>query len=203
MVMAIGGLASACTLETPGVEHPLPDSLASALYPGLTASAEDAPTRVNPEVAPDSLIATFGAREVSEAGIIGRIGMAKLRGDEIFVLDDQLNTVHVLDTRTGSHERVGRRGQGPGELAIPRGMALSEDRIYVADERRLIHEGRWSYPAFTDGWFLGLMVSDVVPFLPRHSSERGNVHRRRCEQPGEVRSASVAPASHLRFRPHD
>ena len=142
MVMAIGGLASACTLETPGVEHPLPDSLASALYPGLTASTEDAPTWVNPEVAPDSLIATFGAREVPEAGIIGRIGMAKLRGDEIFVLDDQLNTVHVLDTRTGSHERVGRRGQGPGELAIPRGMALSEDRIYVADERRLIHEGR-------------------------------------------------------------
>ena len=60
----------------------------------------------------------------------------------------------------------------------------------------------WSYPAFTDGWFLWLMVSDMVPFLPRHSSERGNVHRRRGEQPGEVRSASVAPASHLRFRPH-
>ena len=60
----------------------------------------------------------------------------------------------------------------------------------------------WSYPAFTDGWFLGLMVSDMVPFLPRHSSERGNVHRRRCEQPGEVRSASVAPALHRRFRPH-
>ena len=62
--------------------------------------------------------------------------------------------------------------------------------------------GPWSYPAFTDGWFLGLMVSDMVPFLPRHSSERGNVHRRRCEQPGEVRSASVAPALHRRFRPH-
>ena len=60
----------------------------------------------------------------------------------------------------------------------------------------------WSYPAFTDGWFLGLMVSDVVSFLPRHSSERGNVHRRRGEQPGEVRSASVAPALHRRFRPH-
>ena len=60
----------------------------------------------------------------------------------------------------------------------------------------------WSYPAFTDGWFLGLMVSDMVPFLPRHSSERGNVHHRRCEQPGEVRSASVAPALHRRFRPH-
>ena len=60
----------------------------------------------------------------------------------------------------------------------------------------------WSYPAFTDGWFLGLMVSDVVSFLPRHFTERGNVHRRRCEQPGEVRSASVARALHLRFRPH-
>ena len=60
----------------------------------------------------------------------------------------------------------------------------------------------WSYPAFTDGWFLGLMVSDMIPFLPRHSSERGNVHRRRGERPGEVRSASVARALHLRFRPH-
>ena len=37
---------------------------------------------------------------------------------------------------------------------------------------------KWSYPAFTDGWFLGLMVSDVVSFLPRHFTERGNVHRR-------------------------
>ena len=60
----------------------------------------------------------------------------------------------------------------------------------------------WSYPAFTDGWFLGLMVSDVVSFLPRHFTERGKVHRGRGEQPGEVRSASVAPALHLRFRPH-
>ena len=60
----------------------------------------------------------------------------------------------------------------------------------------------WSYPAFTDGWFLGLMVSDMVSFLPRHFTERGNVHRRRGERPGEVRSASVAPALHLRFRPH-
>ena len=66
----------------------------------------------------------------------------------------------------------------------------------------LWNEAPWSYPAFTDGWFLGLMVSDMVPFLPRHSSERGNVHHRRCEQPGEVRSASVAPALHRRFRPH-
>ena len=62
------------------------------------------------------------------------------------------------------------------------------------------HRFGWSCPAFTDGWFLGLMVSDMVPFLPRHSSERGNVHHRRCEQPGEVQSASVAPALHLRFR---
>ena len=60
----------------------------------------------------------------------------------------------------------------------------------------------WSYPAFTDGWFLGLMVSDMVSFLPRHFTERGKVHRGRGEQPGELRSTSVAPVLHLRFRPH-
>ena len=81
-----------------------------------------------------------------------------------------------------------------GKLRCP------QDALPTPDPAR--EDAVWSYPAFTDGWFLGLMVSDVVSFLPRHSSERGNVHRRRGEQPGEVRSASVAPASHLRFRPH-
>lgn len=156
VAMAMCGLACACTLETPSVEHPLADSLASARHAGFVASADNDPTWTNPEFPIDSLLMTFGARESPEADIIGRIGVAKLWGDEIFVLDDQLNTVHVLDMRAQSHERVGRRGQGPGELAIPRGLALADDRIYVADERRLIHEyvrveGEWSWTRASRG----------------------------------------------------
>ena len=88
----------------------------------------------------DSLLATYGAQDLPDADIIGRIAIAKLWGNDVFVLDDRLHTVHVLGVRAASHEQVGRPGQGPGELAIPRGLALSHDRIYVGDERRVIHE---------------------------------------------------------------
>ena len=148
--LAMIGFPSACTLETPGIEHPLPDSLASALHPALVTGAQDAWPWANPGMEPDSLVATFGAWETPEAELIGRIRMAKLRGDEIFVLDEQLNAVHVLNIPARSHLRIGRPGQGPGELAYPRGLALSEGRIYVADERQAIHvfargEGEWSW----------------------------------------------------------
>lgn len=33
----------------------------------------------------------------------------------------------------------------------------------------------WSYPVFTDGWFLWLMVSECGFFRLPHSGERGNV----------------------------
>lgn len=150
MVLAMSGLASACTLETRSIEHPFPDSLASALHPNLVSDVRDAPAWVSPEGEPDSLVATFGARETPEAELIGRIRMAKLRGDEIFVLDDQQNTVHVLNVPARSHVRVGRAGRGPGELTVPRGLALSGDRIYVADERQVVHvfartEEEWSW----------------------------------------------------------
>lgn len=158
--LATIGCSSACALDTPSVEHPLPDSLASARYPGLVAEAPDGPAWVVHEVRSDSLIATFGAREAPEADLIGRIAMAKLRGDEIFVLDDELNAVHVLDVPARTHVRIGSPGRGPGELTVPRGLALSEDRIYVADERQTIHvfarlDGAWSW------------TRDIaVPFFP-------------------------------------
>ena len=47
MVLAMSGLASACTLEPAVIEHPLLDSLASALHPGLVADAREAPAWVN------------------------------------------------------------------------------------------------------------------------------------------------------------
>lgn len=160
LALAVCSLASACTLERPSVEHPVPDSLASAFNPGLVVGARDAPAPTGPGVEVDSLMVTFGARDIPEADVIGRIRLAKRWGEEIFVLDDQLTTVHVLNLRTQSHVRVGRPGQGPGELAIPLGLALSGDRMYVADERQAIRvfaraEGEWSW------------ARDIpVPFLP-------------------------------------
>lgn len=185
MVLAMSGLASACTLETPGIEHPLPDSLASALHPGLVADAREAPAWVSPGKGPNSLVASFGARETPETELIGRIAMAKLRDDEIFVLDDQLNVVHVLNIPSRTHVRVGRPGRGPGELAFPRGLALSEDRIYVADERQNVHvfarmDGEWSWtrdipiPFFPmdicfmdDGLYLLAASDDAPGFIHR------------------------------------
>ncbi len=158
--MAVGGIASACAFETPEVEHPVPDSLASAYHPGLVAEESVVPASLPGPFVPDSLIATFGAQEMPEADIIGRIEVASMWRDEIFVLDAVLHTVHVLDVRARTQERVGRPGQGPGELAIPRGLALSEDRIYVGDERQLIHE----FIRTEGGWSWAQDIS--VPFLP-------------------------------------
>ena len=60
----------------------------------------------------------------------------------------------------------------------------------------------WTCPVFTDGWFLGLMVSDIVSFLALPTVERGNERAGRSEQVGEARRASAAPALKVRFRPH-
>lgn len=185
IVLATTAFACACTLETPDIEHPLPDSLASALYPGLVADAREAPAWVNPETGPDSLVASFGARETPEAELIGRIGMAKVRGDEIFVLDDELNAVHVLNVSARTHARVGRAGRGPGEFTVPRGLALSEDRIYVADERQIIHvfaraEGAWSWTRDIPVPFFPIdicFVDDDLYLLAMKDDESGFIHR--------------------------
>ena len=50
----------------------------------------------------------------------------------------------------------------------------------------------WSCPAFTDGWFLGLMVYDLASSAPCQTRERGNERPRRSERPGEARRASAA-----------
>ncbi|MXY30642.1 MAG: 6-bladed beta-propeller [Gammaproteobacteria bacterium] len=198
MVLAMSGLASACTLETPGIEHPLPDSLASAFHPNLVTDVRDAPACVGPEDEPDSLVATFGARETPEAELIGRIMMAKVRGDEIFVLDDQLNVVHVLDIASRSHVRVGRPGQGPGELTFPRGLALSEDRIYVADERQNIHvfarmDGQWSWTRDIPVPFFPMdicFMDDGLYLLALSDEASGFIHR--LEQDDVVASFGIS-----------
>ena len=160
VVVSVALLVSACGPGARDVRHPLTDSLASAFYPDHLADAQLTPPGLDIRFVRDSLLATYGAQNLPEAHIIGRIGIAKLLGDDIFVLDDRLHTVHVLGVRGASHEQIGRPGQGPGELAIPRGLALSHDRLFVGDERRVIHEylragGRWSW------------ARDIpVPFLP-------------------------------------
>jgi len=198
MVLAMSGLASACTLETPGIEHPLPDSLPSAFHPNLVSDVRDVSAWVGPEGEPDSLVATFGARETPEAELIGRIAMAKLRGDEVFVLDDQLNVVHVLDIASRSHVRVGRPGQGPGELTFPRGLALSEDRIYVADERQTIHVfsqvgGEWSWTRDISVPFFPIdicLMDDSLYLLAVSDDASGFIHR--LEQDEVVASFGIS-----------
>lgn len=198
VLLMMNGLASACTLETPGIEHPLPDSLASARYPGLVADAQDAATWVNPQVEPDLLVATFGARETPEANLIGRIAMASLLGDEIFVLDDQLNAVHVLNIVARSHARVGRAGRGPGELTVPRGFALSGDRIYVADERKTIPvfartAGEWSWTRDIPVPFFPMdicFMDDGLYLLAVNDDASGFIHR--LEQDEVVASFGIS-----------
>ena len=61
---------------------------------------------------------------------------------------------------------------------------------------------KWTCPVFTDGEFLGLMVSDMVSSLLPPAVQRGIERSGRSEQAGEARRASAAPALQVRFRPH-
>ena len=92
----------------------------------------------------------------------------------------------------------------PGELKGARGdgvMRLWGD--WAGGERpwREVAAG-WSCPAFTDGWFLGLMVSDVDSFLPPRAVAGAGVSRRGSERAAQASRASLARAPRLRFKPH-
>lgn len=70
--------------------------------------------------------------------------------DELWVTNQTAHRIEVFDYATGEHRRsVGRPGNGPGEFAFPRGMALLPDgRVCVVDMLNnrvqvLDQDGRW------------------------------------------------------------
>lgn len=59
---------------------------------------------------------------------------------QLFVLDWKEQGVHVFQ-KNGDYERfIGGLGDGPGELYNPHCMAVSKNKLYIADSHRMIHQ---------------------------------------------------------------
>jgi hypothetical protein len=64
-------------------------------------------------------------------------GVAADEDGSIFVLDALDCALKKFDDRGRLVRRTGRKGQGPGEFEFPVLLALSGDRLFAADQRRL------------------------------------------------------------------
>ena len=117
----------------------------------------------------------------------------------LFILDESAGHVVAIDSSGGYMRTISRRGEGPGELARPAGVALfSDGRIGVMDFAKI------GLQLFSrDGAFLdairfeageGIPGNPFFP-MPDHSLVTGEVFRRTVsDRPGEGRPI-------MRFRP--
>lgn len=79
--------------------------------------------------------------EIDEAHGIIIAGVADVATDSIgnvFICDNKDHCVKVFDSQGKFKYKIGQRGKGPGELLNPYNIAISRDRLYVADANRRI-----------------------------------------------------------------
>jgi hypothetical protein len=62
-------------------------------------------------------------------------GVREAPNRESFLLDPGLPGVLVFDARGSFVRRIGRRGQGPGELMAPVSWGIARDTLWIADQR--------------------------------------------------------------------
>lgn len=88
-------------------------------------------------------------------------------GDDglLYVSDRADQAIHVLDAATGAEvRRIGRSGDGPGELRMPERLGLVGDTLIVADNEHLAYE-----VFHRDGTFARRVPGpDLMPFHPPH-----------------------------------
>ena len=73
-----------------------------------------------------------GENEVREEEQFARIAATAFDdADNLYVLDSQNNRITVFDANGKFVRSIGRKGQGPGELGFPLGLAVTNDRHLV------------------------------------------------------------------------
>ena len=84
-----------------------------------------------------------GALESEGPDLFGQINGIELgAGGEVYILDGQASEVRVFDAHGGFQRAMGRRGEGPGELMAPSGLALdSEGILWVMNWRNARYTG--------------------------------------------------------------
>lgn len=107
----------------------------------------------------------YGVVEGDSSQVIGRIADIVVGSEGVLILDDRFNRVTVVE-EDGVSDWVGQPGPGPGEFSIPRGLEVSGDRLFVADERRVVHvfERRGESWEWTTDLPIDAQILDVCVF---------------------------------------
>ncbi|MCX6561389.1 MAG: hypothetical protein NTZ26_12850 [Candidatus Aminicenantes bacterium] len=111
--------------------------LAAALL-GAAASVSPPPAAGNSRlplaIAVEEVLSVGGPDDMT---LLQWTGVAADEDGSIYVLDALDCALKKFDDRGRLVRRTGRKGQGPGEFQFPVLLALSGDRLFAADQRRL------------------------------------------------------------------
>jgi len=86
----------------------------------------------------ETTIASIGREDGPEHFIFGEIaGVGTTRQGTVIVIDRKTEDVRLFDARGQFLQRLGRRGQGPGEFRAPHSLLVRpNDEIWIADMQR-------------------------------------------------------------------
>lgn len=113
----------------------LPVAMALAATPLAAQQSVNLPARDTPLRAAATPVFTVGVEEGRREEMFSGVrAIAFDRSDNLYVLDQQNFRVAVFDARGRFVRSIGRRGQGPGELQAPLGLAVTATgQVVVSD----------------------------------------------------------------------
>lgn len=76
-------------------------------------------------------------REIQIPDPIYQISDCKIDGEYIYLLDQTSTAILKMDHAGKVHAQHKAKGQGPGEFSIPRCIAVTEDKVFVGDLRKM------------------------------------------------------------------
>ncbi len=142
---------------------------------------------------------TIGEKEVPPPGEPVFASICDLAVDDsgrVFVCDAGEGAIFVLSAEGVLRKRLGRRGQGPGEMSKPAAVAIHGSRLIVAEACCRLHEFgadlryrrtvSWPVEASAPmrGWaLLGAVVMVAQPPLPPQRSQVVQLYNIRAPQP--------------------
>ncbi len=96
------------------------------------------PRTAQPATLGETAIATIGREDGPEHFIFGEIAsVGTTRQGTVIVIDRKTEDVRLFDARGQFLQRLGRRGQGPGEFRAPHSLLVTpNDEIWIADMQR-------------------------------------------------------------------
>ena len=73
------------------------------------------------------------AHTLGEEQILHEVVAARAVDQTVFVLTQSDPVLHRFELQSGSYTAWGAKGEGPGEVQNPQGLAVDDDAVYVLD----------------------------------------------------------------------